>query len=45
MLDVKTKEQEQIEPALSNTKVIKRLDPEQQMNELLNIVKLVYMDT
>lgn len=45
MLDVKTKEQEQIEPTLSNTKVIKRLDPEQQMNELLNIVKLVYMDT
>lgn len=45
MLDVKTKEQGQTEPSLSSTKVIKRLDPEQQMNELLNIVKLVYMDT
>ena len=43
MLDVKVKEQEQ--PTLSNTKVIKRLDPEQQMNELLSIVKLIYMDT
>lgn len=45
MLDVKAKEQGQTEPSLSNIKVIKRLDPEQQMNELLSIVKLVYMDT
>lgn len=32
-------------PQLSRTKSIKKLDPESQMNELLNIVKLVYMDT
>lgn len=32
-------------PQLSKTKAIKNLDYESQMNELLNVVKLVYMDT
>lgn len=32
-------------PGLAHLKSIKRLEADEQMNELLNIVKLVYMDT
>lgn len=32
-------------PGLAHLKSIKRLEADDQMNELLNIVKLVYMDT
>lgn len=39
------KRNEAPETQLTGKKVIKRLDAEEQMNELLNIVKLVYMDT
>jgi len=50
MLDKKSKPSLQAvitsdEPPLAQTKSIKRLNLESQMNELLNIVKLVYMDT